>query len=765
MAAPSGYRTALRLFKLAETFGLPVITLVDTCGAWPSFDAERDGQSEAIATNLTAMASLRVPIVTLVVGEGGSGGALGIGMGNSIGMLSQGYFGVISPEGAASILGRYKDDADKAAKFPLDCQELATVQNIYAYQLKAIGVVDEIVYEREGETHQSFPVTAARAANFIGRMLKSLTAMSADELVAQRYAKFREMGNFSELSAQAKTNLLAEADRNPPKKRARTGACTRPSPLVKWIAHETLLGPYSRLNGQAPPLTPMSPPTAPTVAPNGDLSTIVNAKTVLDAEGPEAMARWVRAQTQVLLTDTTMRDAHQSLLATRVRTIDLVKGAAIASKLLPNAFSVECWGGATFDVCYRYLFEDPWERLAAIRKACPNVCTQMLIRGANAVGYTSYPDNDAVRKANKVAEVCICYTGDISTSTIYNVDYYRDLVRQIVGAGAHMIGIKDMAGLLKPQAATPLMAAIREVTDLPVHFHTHCTSSASLATAIEMTRAGCDVVDFATASMADLSSQPSLNAFCASMAGDPRDTGIDFMTLEPYDMYWMRVRDMYGPFENGMKSGTARVFDHEIPGGQYANLLVQCKSMGLGDRWEEVCDMYHDVNLLMGDVVKVTPSSKVVGDLALYLINLNMKASDVLDPVKGDIDFPASVVDLMRGGLGFPHLGFPPALQQKILDKAGAVALTERPGVTLPAADFAAQKAMLSAKWGMDFDDERTISSLIYPKVRRSGCTTPPYGPPHAPPRRFTLPIATPTLPYARSLATTSSSRRSTRQP
>mmetsp|Transcript_97216 Transcript_97216/g.278282 ORF Transcript_97216/g.278282 Transcript_97216/m.278282 type:complete len:480 (+) Transcript_97216:560-1999(+) len=280
-----------------------------------------------------------------------------------------------------------------------------------------------------------------------------------------------------------------------------------------------------------------------------------------------------------------------------------------------------------------------------------------------------------------------------------------------------MIGIKDMAGLLKPQAATPLMAAIREVTDLPVHFHTHCTSSASLATAIEMTRAGCDVVDFATASMADLSSQPSLNAFCASMAGDPRDTGIDFMTLEPYDMYWMRVRDMYGPFENGMKSGTARVFDHEIPGGQYANLLVQCKSMGLGDRWEEVCDMYHDVNLLMGDVVKVTPSSKVVGDLALYLINLNMKASDVLDPVKGDIDFPASVVDLMRGGLGFPHLGFPPALQQKILDKAGAVALTERPGVTLPAADFAAQKAMLSAKWGMDFDDERTISSLIYPKV------------------------------------------------
>jgi len=250
-----------------------------------------------------------------------------------------------------------------------------------------------------------------------------------------------------------------------------------------------------------------------------------------------------------------------------------------------------------------------------------------------------------------------------------------------------------------------------------VHFHTHNTSSAQLATLHAMTDAGCDIVDFATASMADLSSQPSLNAFCASMVGDPRDTGVDFMTLEPYDMYWMRVRDMYGPFENGMKSGTARVFDHEIPGGQYANLLVQCKSMGLGDRWEEVCDMYHDVNMLMGDVVKVTPSSKVVGDLALYLINLNLKASDILDPVKGDIDFPASVVDLMRGGLGFPHLGFPPALQQKILDKAGAVALTERPGLTLPAADLAAQKANLESKWGMEFDDERTISSLIYPKV------------------------------------------------
>ncbi|CAB1101718.1 unnamed protein product [Ectocarpus sp. CCAP 1310/34] len=322
----------------------------------------------------------------------------------------------------------------------------------------------------------------------------------------------------------------------------------------------------------------------------------------------------------------------------------------------------------------------------------------MLIRGSNAVGYTSYPDNvvtefvrlaaqngidvfrvfdcfndveqmrvciEAVRKAGKVAE----------TSPIFTVDYYKGVAKSAAEAGAHMIGIKDMAGLLKPRSAPLLVEAIRSVTDLPIHFHTHATSSCSLATALEMARAGCDVIDFATASMADCTSQPSLNGFLASTEGsEMAPDGTGYLGLEPYDVYWSRVRDMYSPFENGMKSGTARVFDHQIPGkigeihiscsrakgGQYSNLMVQCKSMGIWDKWEGVLDMYRDVNNLFGDIVKVTPSSKCVGDLALYLVTRGLKASDVTDPAKkGQVDFPDSVVGLLEGRLGFPHKGFP----------------------------------------------------------------------------------------------------------
>ena len=489
-----------------------------------------------------------------------------------------------------------------------------------------------------------------------------------------------------------------------------------------------------------------APPRASAPAPE------LSAKAVLDAEGPEAMARWVRAQTRVLVTDTTMRDAHQSLLATRVRTIDLAKGAAVAGKLLARAFSFECWGGATFDVAYRFLHEDPWDRLRAIAAAAPGVCTQMLIRGANAVGYTSYHDTvvarfvelaarngldvfrifdcfndveqmrvtiDAVRAARKVAEVCICYTADCLSSAVYDLAYYRELAAKCAAAGAHVIGIKDMAGLLKPRAARPLVEAIRAGAGdaLPIHFHTHCTSSCSLATALEMSAAGCDIIDFAIASMADLTSQPSLNAFCAAMAGDARDPGIDYMSLEPLDIYWMQVREMYAPFETGMLAGSARVFDHEIPGGQYANLYVQCKSMGLGERWAEVLDMYRDVNALFGDIVKVTPSSKCVGDLALFLINKNMAAADVVDPVKGNIDYPDSVIGLFEGRLGFPHRGFPKAVSDAVLARAGKTPLTDRPSAALPPADFAGATRELSAKWSLPVDDERVMSSFMYPKV------------------------------------------------
>ncbi|GAB5034711.1 pyruvate carboxylase [Nannochloropsis oceanica] len=732
MPAPAGYRTALRLFALAERFKLPIITLVDTCGAWPSFQAESDGQSEAIATNLTAMSSLTVPIVTVIVGEGGSGGALGIGMGNKIGMLSGAYFGVISPEGAASILGRYQDEAHKAQQFPEDCQALATAQQIYANQLQELGVVDKILYEKPGESFEHCPHLRASLRNFLADSLKELGALSADELINQRFQKYRAMGKYALYDEGKKHALLKEitaavGDRRKPKKTASKHNPT-PGRLLSFIAHETVHGERSFFKGKA--LLSSLPKVAPSIpclrhafegfhAANGPPRT---AKMVLDSQGPEAVASWVLEQKGVLVTDTTMRDAHQSLLATRVRTVDIVEGAKIANQVLSSAFSFECWGGATYDVCYRFLHEDPWERLEGIRKALPHSLLQMLVRGANAVGYTSYPDNvveefialaakkgidlfrifdcfndvgqmkvsiDAVRKAGKIAEVCICYTGDVLTSTIYNVDYYRTLTQQCVAAGAHIIAIKDMAGLLKPRAAAPLMQAIKEVTNLPVHFHTHDTSGASIASAMAMANAGCHIIDFATAALANCTSQPSLNAFLAAMAGDDRDPGINYLAVEPYDMYWAKVREMYAPFECGMKSGTARVYDHEIPGGQYSNLMVQCQAMGIWDRWEAVLDMYRDVNTLFGDVVKVTPSSKCVGDLAIYLVTRGLSVADITDESKAaGIDFPASVIDLLEGRLGFPHRGFPAQVQKK-----------------------------LDSKWGIDATPEDVISSLLYPKV------------------------------------------------
>jgi pyruvate carboxylase len=475
-----------------------------------------------------------------------------------------------------------------------------------------------------------------------------------------------------------------------------------------------------------------------------------NAKKVLDAKGPVELAKWVKAQTKVLITDTTMRDAHQSLLATRVRTEDLVKGAVVANECLKDAFSFEAWGGATFDVCMRFQDECPWERLRELRAACPDVCLQMLIRGANAVGYTSYPDNvvsefvrlaalngmdifrifdcfndiesmqvsiDAVRAAGKVAEVCLCYTGDVLTSPIYNLEYYKGVAAAAVKAGAHFIGIKDMSGLLRPLEAGPLLAAIREVApDLPIHFHTHSTSSGTIATCYEMARHGCDIIDVCTASMADGTSQCSMNAFVAMLQGAPYDTGINYLELEPYDMYWARVRDMYVPFESGMKSGSARVFEHQVPGGQYSNLLVQCRSMGLYDKWEEVLDAYRDVNRLLGDIIKVTPSSKCVGDLALYLVTRSLKCDDLLDPAKASsIDFPESVVGLLKGDLGFPHRGFPAAVEAAILK--GTPRRTVRAGLVLPPANFSEHIASLSAKWGVPITPEDSMSALMYPAV------------------------------------------------
>lgn len=758
MASPHGYRTALRLMQLAERFGMPVVTLVDTVGAWPTFECEKNGQSEAIATNLTSMAGLTVPIITLMVGEGGSGGALGIGMGNAIGMLSGGYFGVISPEGAASILGRYKDELHKAKQFPLDCQALAKAQCIYAYQLKEIGVVDEIIWESaegEGETFKSFPILTSRIRSFLATTMSHLLTLSSEDIVNHRYIKFRALGTFSILSPEERIAAveLAIAKRGPLKNLPRND--TSPTKLISHIAEETVSGAQSRYRQLAPATCPLHPPSIPktfkSTRPPSDGSW-ENAKSILDSGGPEKLSQWVKAQSRkrVLVTDTTMRDAHQSLIATRARTEDLVKGAIIANEVLRDAFSFEAWGGATFDVCMRFLDECPWERLREIRRACPDVCLQMLIRGANAVGYTSYPDNvvtefvrlaalngmdifrifdcfnivdnmrvsiDAVRAVGKVAEVCLCYTGNLLQSSIYTVDYYKNLAKEAADAGAHIIGIKDMAGLLRPLEVAPLLNAIREVTDLPIHFHTHATSSGALATCLEMARCGCDIIDFATASMADGTSQPSLNAFVAMMEGAPNDTGINYLNLEVYDMYWAKVRDMYSPFESGMKSGSARVYEHQIPGGQYSNLIVQCQSMGLWGEWEAVLDAYRDVNRLLGDIVKVTPSSKCVGDLALYLVTRQLKADDLLDESKAaSIDFPESVVGLMKGELGFPHMGFPLAVEKAILK--GAPKLTTRAGLSLAPADFESNCKRLSAEWGgISISPEQGMSSLMYPKV------------------------------------------------
>eukprot|EP00605_Chrysophyceae_sp_TOSAG23-4_P002843 GSChrysophyteH1.ASY1.ANO1.3131.1 assembled CDS len=652
MSSPHGYRTALRLMKLAERFNLFVVTLVDTVGAWPTFQCEGDGQSEAIATNLTVMAGLEVPIITIMVGEGGSGGALGIGMGNTVGMLSGGYFGVISPEGAASILGRYKDDAHKAEQFPKDCQELATAQCIYAYQLKDIGVVDEILWEApNAENYENFPILASRIRGFILRSLNSLSDKSPSEIVSQRYAKFRALGTFDTLDENARKEAVADAVAKSNRVARAAKMPSTPSLLIKHLAQETVCGTRSRYRELAPEKCPLDTPAIPVLAASEPAAGWTNAKSVLDANGPEALAEWVKQKQNVLITDTTMRDAHQSLIATRARTEDI--------------------------------------RLRRIRKACPNVCLQMLIRGANAVGYTSYPDNVVTEFVRLAAEngmdifrIFDCFNDvenmkvaidavHLLTSKVYNVDYYRDVAKRAADAGAHIIGIKDMAGLLRPLECKPLLDAIRSVTDLPIHFHTHSTSSGTLTTCVEMAKHGCDIVDFATASMADGTSQPSLNAFVAMMDGAPNATGLDFLALEPYDSYWMRVRDMYSPFESGMKSGSARVFEHQIPGGQYSNLLVQCQSMGLWDRWEEVLEAYRDVNSLFGDIIKVTPSSKCVGDLALYLINRKLTCDDLLDPAKAEkVDWPNSVVGLLKGDLGYPHRGFPPAVEAAILKGA-----------------------------------------------------------------------------------------------
>jgi pyruvate carboxylase len=467
--------------------------------------------------------------------------------------------------------------------------------------------------------------------------------------------------------------------------------------------------------------------------------------------GPEGLARWTLEQKRVLFTDTTMRDAHQSLLATRVRTDDLVRIAPATSHLAAGLFSLELWGGATFDVSMRFLREDPWERLHKLRKAIPNILFQMLLRGSNAVGYTNYPDNvverfveeaarsgidvfrifdalnwtkgmkvamEAVRRQkNAVCEAAVCYTGDISDPRRdkYPLAYYVKLAQELERMGAHFLAVKDMAGLLKPFAAAKLVKALKEAVGIPVHLHTHDTSGVASATLLEATKAGVDVVDAALSSMSGLTAQPNLNSLAAVLEGSAWDPQLDGDGLQALASYWETVREWYAPFESGLKSGTAEVYRHEIPGGQYSNYRPQVAGLGLLDQWEECKDMYRKVNLLFGDVVKVTPSSKVVGDMAMFLVKNGLEPEDLFTEKAQDLAFPESVVGLARGMLGQLHGGFPERLRKVIL--RGQEPITCRPGELLEPADLEAERRKAAERAGAPVDDKALVSWLLYPNV------------------------------------------------
>ena len=470
---------------------------------------------------------------------------------------------------------------------------------------------------------------------------------------------------------------------------------------------------------------------------------------ILRERGAEGLSKWILEQERILITDTTMRDAHQSLLATRVRTFDLLRIAEPTSHLGAGLFSLEMWGGATFDVAMRFLKECPWQRLHKLREAVPNILFQMLLRGSNAVGYTNYPDNvvqrfveeaaasgidvfrvfdslnwtkgmtvamDAVSKTGKVCEASICYTGDITDPKRdkYPLEYYVSLARELEKMGAHILAIKDMAGLLKPFAAFKLVKALKQEIGIPVHLHTHDTSGNGEASLLMACQAGVDIIDAALSSISGLTSQPNLNAVIAALRGTEWDPRLNEAGLQKLANYWETVRDYYAPFESGLKSGTAEVYRHEIPGGQYSNYKPQVAALGLLDRWEECKEMYHQVNLLFGDIIKVTPSSKVVGDMAIFLVKNNLQPEDVF--TKGEeLTFPASVVGLFKGMIGQPFGGFPEKLQKIVLK--GEEPITCRPGELLEPVDFEAERAALREKVGHRVDDKTLLSHILYPNV------------------------------------------------
>jgi pyruvate carboxylase len=514
---------------------------------------------------------------------------------------------------------------------------------------------------------------------------------------------------------------------------------------VLQFVGETIVNGNPEVRGR-PPAVARLEPALPELR-GGDL--VRGTRDLLTSLGAHGFAQWMKDERRVLVTDTTMRDAHQSLLATRVRTRDIVRIAPAYAELLPELFSIECWGGATFDVAMRFLKEDPWWRLRALRDMIPNVMLQMLLRGANAVGYTSYPDNvvryfvataatagidlfrvfdslnwvenmrvsiDAVLESGKLCEATMCYTGDILNPARpkYDLAYYVALAKELEATGAHILGIKDMAGLLKPEAARRLVTALKNEIGIPIHFHTHDTSGNSGASVLAAIEAGVDAVDGAIDSMSGLTSQPNLGTIVADLEHGPRATGLSLAAIGEISRYWEGVRRFYRPFESDMRAGTSDVYEHEMPGGQYTNLREQAQSMGLGDKWPAITKTYAAVNQMFGDIVKVTPSSKVVGDMALFMVAGNLGPEQVEDP-SFEIAFPQSVIDFFRGDLGQPPGGFPRDLQAKVLK--GEPALTERPGASLAPLDLDAARAEAEKLVERPIRDTEFASYLMYPNV------------------------------------------------
>ena len=472
-------------------------------------------------------------------------------------------------------------------------------------------------------------------------------------------------------------------------------------------------------------------------------------KQLFDEMGAKDFTQWVRKQQRLFITDTTMRDAQQSLMATRVRTVDMEKIAPAVSVYGRNLFSLEMWGGATFDTAYRFLKEDPWERLEVLREKCPNILMQMLLRGANAVGYKNYPDNvirefvkqsakagidvfrifdslnwiqgmevalDETLNQGMIAEPCLCYTGDIldSSKTKYTLSYYVKMAKELEKRGAHILGIKDMSGLLKPTAASKLVGALKQEIGIPVHLHTHDTSGNGVATVLMAAQAGVDIVDAAFNSMSGLTSQPALNSIVASLQHSDRDTGLDSDGLQKISEYWRDVRPVYKDFESELQTASAEIYKYEIPGGQYSNLQAQVESFGLGHKLKEVKDMYKTVNQMLGDIVKVTPSSKVVGDLAIFMVQNDLTPENIVER-GANMDFPDSTVSYFEGMMGQPEGGFPEDIQKVVLK--GKEPITCRPGELLEPEDFEAIRKKLQEELGLEGTDREVISYAIYPKV------------------------------------------------